>query len=123
MTVLAQRVYDAALNDIVSNANKVTICSAEPATFTDANSTLKLGEKTSVTVGAAAAGSPDGRQVTVPAITGGSVTATGTASHHALIDTVNSVLFAAKSLSATQAVVNGNTYSATAYTIRIPAAV
>jgi hypothetical protein len=123
VTVLAQVVYDAALNNIVSNANKVVICSQEPATYTEANSTYKLGEKTSVTVGSPSAGSPDGRQVTVPAVTGGTVTASGTATHHALIDTVNSVLYAAKSLSASQAVTSGNTYSATAYTIRIPAAV
>ena len=123
MTVLAQTVFDAGLQLITTNANKIVICSQEPATYTEANSTYKLGEKTSVTVGSPSAGSPDGRQVTVPAVTSGTVTTSGTATHHALVDTVNSVLYAAKSLSASQAVTSGgNTFSTSSYTIRIPAA-
>lgn len=122
MTVLAQSVLDAGLQLITTNANKIVICSQEPATYTEANSTYKLGEKTGVTVGAVSSGSPDGRQVTVPAVTNGSVTASGTATHHALVDTVNSVLYAAKSLSSSQAVTSSNSFSTSSYTIRIPAA-
>lgn len=61
--------------------------------------------------------------MTVSAVTNGSVTATGTASHYAIVDTVNSRLLATSSLSATQSVTSGNTFTLASFTVRIPAAV
>jgi len=58
--------------------------------------------------------------VTIAAITDGAVTATGTATHYAIVDTVNSRLLATGSLSASQAVTNGNTFTLTSTTIGIP---
>lgn len=121
MTVLSSTVYDNGLS-VLAGADGQQICSQEPATFTEATSTYKLGSNTP-SAGSPGAGSPDGRQVTVAAVTSGSVSASGTATHHSLTKTTGSVLLAAKSLSASQAVTNGNTYSLTSYTIRIPAAV
>jgi hypothetical protein len=119
MAFIADYVLDAALAKIIEG-NRVDICSTEPATYTAATSTNTLGNKTSVTVGAAADRTPNGRKSTVPAITGGSVTGTGTATHWALTDPANSRLLATGALSASQAVTNGNTFSLAAFDIGIP---
>lgn len=120
MSYLSDYILDAALSVMDTDSNRVDICSAEPATFTAATATYTLGNKTSISVGAPADRSPNGRKVTVAAITGGSVTGTGTASHWALTDTVNSRLHAANSLSASQAVTSGNTFTLTSIDIGIP---
>ena len=122
MPFIADRVLDLGLNVLDTEANRLDICSTEPATFTAATVTNTLGNKTALSIGAPAAGSPNGRAVTVAAITDGTVTATGTASHWAITDTANSRLLATGALSASQAVTNGNTFTLGAFTIRIPAA-
>lgn len=120
MPFLNDRVLDNGLSALTSEANKLTICSAEPATFAEANATYALGSKVSPTVGSPGARAPSGRKVTVSAITDGAVSATGTASHWALVDTVNSRLLAANSLSASQAVTNGNAFTLAAFDVGIP---
>ena len=124
MPFLNDRVFDSGLAILDTEATRIDICSSEPTTYTQANSTLTLGNKTlgAGDIGAPAAGSPNGRQVTVQALTAGSVTATGTATHYAITDTGNSRLLATGALSAPQAVTNGNTFSTSSFTIRIPQA-
>ena len=100
--------------------NRVDICSQEPTTYAQATSTYSLGNETSISISAPADASPNGRKVTLAAITGASVTGTGTATHYAIVDTSNSRLLATGSLSASQAVTSGNTFSLTASDIRIP---
>ena len=56
----------------------------------------------------------------VAAITDGSVTANGTASHWAITDTGNSRLLATGALAASQAVSSGNTFTLGAFDIGIP---
>lgn len=123
MAFLNDRVYDNGLGVFNAEANRLDICSSEPSTYTEATSTYTLGNKTSYTVGAPAAGSPDGRQVTAPSISDGSVTGTGTATHWAIVDTVNTRLLAAGSLSTSQSVTASNTFTLTSFTVRIPAPV
>ena len=119
MPVLYDRVLDFGLNALDTEATTFHICSAEPTTFGTLNS---LGNKTlgasDITLGA---GSPNGRAATVAALTGGTVTATGTANSDAIVDNTNSRLLATGTLSPSQAVTNGNTWSLSAsFTIRIP---
>jgi len=120
MSLVADRCLDAALQVLTSEVNRLDICSSEPTTYTQATSTYTLGNKTSPTVGSPADASPNGRKVTVSAITNGTVTGTGTAGYWALVDTSNSRLLAAGPLSATQAVTSGNTFTLTAFDVRIP---
>lgn len=120
MSLVADRCLDAALQVLTSEVNRLDICSSEPTTYTQATSTYTLGNKTSPTVGSPADASPNGRKVTISAITNGTVTGTGTAGYWALVDTSNSRLLAAGPLSATQAVTSGNTFTLTAFDIRIP---
>ena len=120
MSLVADRCLDAALQVLTSEVNRLDIYSSEPTTYTQATSTYTLGNKTSPTVGSPADASPNGRKVTVSAITNGTVTGTGTAGYWALVDTSNSRLLAAGPLSATQAVTSGNTFTLTAFDVRIP---
>lgn len=120
MAILSDRVFDNGLTVLDTEANKILICSAQPATYTEANATYALGNSTSLSIGAPADRSGGGRQVTIAAITDGSVTATGTATHYAIVDTTNSRLLAAGSLTASQAVTSGNTFTLTSTTIGIP---
>lgn len=120
MPFVNDRVMDLGLNVLDTEANRLDICTLEPATFTAATVTNTLGNKTSLSVGVPGDGTPNGRKVTVTGITDGNVTANGTASHWAITDTVNSRLLATGSLSATQVVTSGNVFTLAAFDIRIP---
>lgn len=120
MPLFADFLMDLALANLDTNANRLDICSAEPTSYAQATSTLTLGNKTSLSVGAPADRTPNGRKVTVATFSDGAVTATGTATHWAITDTTNSRLLATGALAASQAVTNGNTFSLAAFDIGIP---
>lgn len=120
MATLGDRVFDNGLTVLDTEANRLDICSQEPTTYAQATSTYTLGNKTTPTIGAPADRAGGGREVTVSAISDGAVTGTGTATHYAITDTVNSRLLATGSLSASQAVTNGNTFTLTSFKIGIP---
>jgi hypothetical protein len=120
MAYLNDRVLDNGLTVLDTEANRLDICSQEPATYAEATSTYTLGNKTSLSVGSPGDASPNGRKVTVAAITDGTVTGTDDATHWAITDTANSRLLAAGSLSAGQLVTSGNTFTLAAFDVRIP---
>lgn len=122
MPFIADRVLDFGLNVLDTEANRLDICSSEPATYAAATTTASLGNRTSLAIGAPAARSPSGRRVTVAAISDGTVTGTGTATHWAVVDTVNSRLLATGALASSQAVTSGNTFTLAAFDIGIPGA-
>lgn len=119
MPFIADYVFDAALAKLDTEANRLDICSSEPASYAAATSSASLGNKTALSIGAPADRTPNGRRVTVAAITDGTVTATGTATHWAITDTVNSRLLATGALSASQSVSNGNTFTLAAFDLGI----
>ncbi len=119
MPFINDRVFDLGLNVLDTEANRLDICSTEPATYADATSTNTLGNKTALSVGAPAAGATSGRKVTIAAITDGTVTGTATATHWAITDTVNSRLLATGALAASQAVTSGNTFTLAAFDITL----
>ena len=121
MPFLNDRVLDLGLNVLDTEANRLDICSQEPTTYAQATSTYTLGNKTSLSVGAPGARTPDGRKVTVAAITDGAVTGTNTATHWSIVDTGNSRLLATGALTTPQGVTNGNTFTLTAFDIGVPA--
>lgn len=120
MPLIADYVLDAALSKLDTEAERVYICSQEPANYTEAISTYALGNSTSLTVGAPSDRSGGGREVTVDALSLASITASGTATHFALVDVTNTRLLVAGSLSASQAVTAGNTFSLDSFTVGIP---
>lgn len=117
---LNDRVYDNGLTVLDTEASHLYINSTQPTTYTEAITTYALGVKATPTVGAPAAKAGGGREVTVSAITDGTVSGTGTAGFFSLVDSTNSRLLAAGPLSATQAVTSGNTFTLTSFTIGVP---
>ena len=120
MATLGDRVFDNGLTVLDTEANKITVTSQEASTFAEANATYALGNSTSLSINAPANRTGGGRKVTVAAITDGSITGTGTATHYAIIDTSNSRLLATAALTASQAVTNGNTFTLATFDIGIP---
>jgi len=119
MATLGNNVFDQGLNYLDTNGTRLDICSTEPTTYAEATSTYSLGNKTSLNIGAPADRGGGGREVTVPQITDGSVTADGTAAFYAITNGSNELL-ATGSLSSSQGVTNGNTFTLTSFTIGIP---
>lgn len=119
MPLISDYIFDAALAVLDTQANRLDICSQEPTTYTQAITTYSLGNKVGITVSAPADRSPTGRKVTVSAITDGSVSANGTATHWALVDTGNSRLLATGALASSQAVTSGNQFTLAAFDVGI----
>lgn len=118
MAYLTDSVFDNGLAIITSSATRLDInYGTEPTTYAEATSSKSCGNDT-VTPGTPQNGSPSGRAVTIPAITAGAVTATQTAAWWSLTGTEGQ-LIATGPLSATQAVVNGNTFTLDAIAITI----
>lgn len=120
MATLNDRVFDNGLTVLDTEANRIDITSQEATTYTEATSTYTLGNSTSLSIGAPADRSGGGREVTAAAISDGSVSGTGTATHFAIVDTSNSRLLATGALSSSQAVTSGNTFTLASFTIGIP---
>lgn len=124
MATLNDRVFDNGLSVLDTEANAVHITSQEATDYTDATSTSTLGNSTSLSIGAPADRTGGGREVTVAAITDGTVTGTGTATHYAIVDTTldngGPRLLATGSLTASQAVTSGNSFTLASFTIGIP---
>lgn len=120
MPFLNDLIRDNGLSALTAEGNRLDLCTAEPTTYAQATSTLTLGNKVTPTISAAAARTPSGRKVTVSAVTDGTVTANGTATHYAISDTVNSRLLAANALASSLAISTGYTFTTTAIDIGIP---
>jgi hypothetical protein len=102
---------------------RVDICyTQEPANYTEATTTYSCGNKTGLTASAIADDGASGRKVTITGITGGDVTANQTAGWWAVSDVSGTILIAAGALSATQAVVDTNTFALDDIVITIAAA-
>lgn len=132
MPFVADRVLDLGLNVLDVEATHIYICAAEPTDYTMAtgadNGTTQrgLGNKNFgaglAFTAPAASTTPAGRKVDSAAISDGSVTTTGTATHWAVVDATNLRLLAAGSLSASQAVTSGNTFTLASFAITLPRA-
>ena len=120
MATLNDRVFDNGLSVLDLEANAIYITSQEATDYTDATSTSALGNSTSLSIGAPQDRSGGGREVVVASISDGSVTGTGTATHYAIVDTSNSRLLATGSLTASQSVTSGNTFTLSSVSIGIP---
>ena len=120
MATLGDRVFDNGLSVLDTEANKILVTSQEATTYTEANATYALGNSTSLSINAPANRTGGGRKVTVAAISDGSITGTGTATHYAIVDSTNSRLLATAALTASQSVTNGNTFTLATFDIGIP---
>jgi hypothetical protein len=114
MPYFNDRVYDNGLSVLDTEATAAYICSQEPTTYAQAITTYALGSKSGISIGAPQAHSPSGREVVLAAISDGACSATGTATHVAIVDVSNTRLLATQALNAQQAVTSGNPFSLTA---------
>lgn len=120
MATLNDRVFDSGLTVLDTEASAIHVCSQEPTTYAAATSTYTLGNSTSLSGAAPSDRSGGGREVVFAAITDGSITNTGTATHYALVDVSNSRLLVTGSLSASQSVTNGNSFTGASFAVGIP---
>jgi hypothetical protein len=120
MATLNNRVFDSGLTVLDTEANRLDITSQEATTYAGATSTYTLGNSTSLSIAAPSDRAGGGREVVVAAISSGSVTGTGTVTHYAVVDTVNYRLLATGSLTESQAVTSGSTFTLGSFTIGIP---
>jgi hypothetical protein len=119
MATLDNRVFDNGLTVLDTEANAIHITSAEATSYANV-AAVTLGNSTSLSIAAPSDRAGGGREVVVAAITDGSVTGTGTATTYAIVDTVNSRLLATSTLTASQAVTSGNTFTLSSVAIGIP---
>lgn len=120
MATLGDRVFDNGLTVLDTEANAIHVTSQEATSYAEATSTYTLGNSSSLSINAPADRTGGGRKVTVAAISDGSITGTGTATHYAIVDTTNSRLLATAALTASQSVTNGNTFTLATFDIGIP---
>lgn len=120
MATLNNRVFDNGLTVLDTEANVIHITSQEATTYAEASSTYTLGNSTSLSIAAPSDRSGGGRKVSVAAISDGTISGTGSATHYAIIDTNNSRLLVTGSLTASQAVTSGNTFTLATFDIGIP---
>jgi len=120
MPSLNNRVFDNGLSVLDTESSRIDLTSQEATSYTEATSTYTLGNSTSLSIAAPSDRSGGGREVIVSAISDGSVTGNGTATHYAIVDVSNTRLLATGSLTASQVVASGNTFSLGSFTIGIP---
>lgn len=106
--------------DWLDQADKMIVCSAQPTTYTEANSTYALADvaMTPNTDFTKANGDSSGRKVTVAAKSSVTVDTTGTATHVALVITGSSTLVYVTTCTS-QALTAGNTVSIPAWDVEI----
>ena len=109
MAFIANSIFDNGLSYAETNGTRVDITSQEATTYTEATSTYTLANST-VTTSEPEDGETDGRRVRTSEITDGDVTEDGTATHWALTDGTGELL-ATGSLSNSQSVTSGNTFT------------
>lgn len=114
---------DVFLDAIANECTRVTICSTQPTTYTEANATFALADVT-VTAGVGNGdftkgdGDTNGRKLTLLQQTGVTIDTSGTAQHIALLDVSGTELLAVTTCTS-QAVTAGNTATINAFDIEI----
>lgn len=112
-------VLDGALNIVKNNCTRMTVCNAEPTTYTEGNATFALADVTMASGDFTAAnGDTSGRKLTVGAKSAVPVDTTGTANHIALLDVTNSKLLYVTTCTS-QALTSGNTVNIPAWKFEV----
>lgn len=112
-------VLDGALNIIKNNCTRMTLCNAEPTTYTEANATFALADVTMASSDFTAAdGDTSGRKLTVAAKSSVPVDTSGTSTHVALLDVTNTKLLYVTTHTG-QVLTSGNTANIATWKIEI----
>lgn len=112
-------VLDGALNILKNNATRMTVCNAQPTTYTEGNATFALADVTiDSTDFTNANGDTNGRKTTIAAQSTVAIDTSGTATHVALLDVSNSKLLYVTTCTS-QALTSGGTVDFPAWDIEI----
>lgn len=123
---VADYALDNGLGSIDTLADKIYICSALPTTYGQATTggAVALGNKNFGSAGAAVGSpvdaTPNGRKVATIAVSGGVITNNGNATHWAIVDSANSRLLAAGTLTSTFAVTTAQSWTLPSFEIIYP---
>lgn len=120
MALLGNTVFDSGLNAIDANTENLYLLSADPGLTWGNIATYALGVKATPTIAAPTDRTGGGREVVVAAITDGSATATGTATHYALTDDSASETLVTSTLSSSISVTSGGTFATEDFSVGIP---
>lgn len=113
-------VFDGSLNIIRNNSTRVTLCSAEPLTYAEANATYALADVTvDSTDYTIADGDTSGRKITCGAQNSVPVDVSGSGNHVAHLDVVNLKLLGVTTCTAV-AVTAGGTVNIGSHTLTLP---
>ena len=120
MSALGNTVFDDGLNVIDTNTENLYLLSADPG-LTWANiATYALGNKATPTIASPTDRTGGGREVVIAAITDGSATATGDATHYALTDDSASDILVSGTLSSTLSLTSGGSFATEVFAVGIP---
>lgn len=112
-------VLDGLLNVIKNNSTRITVCSAEPTTYAEANATYALAgatiDSSDFTIGD---GDVSGRKVTVAGQSDASIDSDGSATHVALLDVSGTALLFVTTCTP-QALTTGNTVTLSPWDIEV----
>ena len=119
MALLHNDYFDLGMTTFAGEVEELHILTAEPLVYADV-ATNTMGVKANPTITGPTDRTGGGRELTVAAISDGSVTANGTPTHIALVDNTNSKLLAVQAVSSADAMLSGDTFTTTAFTIGTP---
>jgi len=122
MAAMHDRIFQDGLNIVDTEVTHLRLLSASRDDLNfSAVTGVTLGTKTTPAVIAATdRGAGGGMKITISAITDGTVSGTGTATHFALTDDNESDVLVAGAISAPQVVTSGNIFTLTEFTVGIP---
>ncbi len=120
MAALHNDVFDDGLNSIDQNTENLYLLSADPGLIWGNVSTYNLGSKSDPIIAAPSDRTGGGREIVISAVSDGSVTGTGTATHFALTDDSATKVLVSGTIEATQVVTAGNVFTLTEFAVGIP---
>ena len=119
--IIHDDIFDTGLTQLTTLVENLYICSSQPTTFAEAQTTYKLGTKATPTItGPTDGGAGGGRRVTVSAITDGVVNSAGNAAWFALCDDSLSKLLISGNLASALDIATGSPWTLTAFDIQLP---
>lgn len=120
MSELNDKVFDDGLNVLTDDTETLHLLSQDPGLTFSNIATYGLGSKSGPTVAAPSDRTAGGREVIVAAITDGSATATGDATHYALTDDSLSLTLAVGELSGTLPLTSGGVFGLATFNVGHP---
>jgi len=120
MAALGNSVFDNGLNHIDSATENLYLLSADPGLVWANIATYALGAKAAPAISSPADRTLGGREVTISAITDGTVTATGDGTHYALTDDSANDILVVGTLTSTLSVTIGGVFATESFKVGIP---